>query len=67
MKPENAVTYGAFIQTIIMFIIIAFSILIVMRGYMKMKRKEEEKPAPTPPEPTKEEKLLTEIRDLLKK
>lgn len=66
LKPENALTYGNFINAIIMFIIIAFSIFIVMRGYVKMQKKEEAAPAP-PPEPSAEQKLLTEIRDLLKR
>jgi large conductance mechanosensitive channel len=61
--------YGMFIQNVIDFLIIAFSIFLVVRAMIKMKRKKEEEPAPAPapPEPTKEEKLLTEIRDLLKK
>ncbi len=58
--------WGAFINTIITFIIVAFAIFMVVKGYNKMKKKEEEKPA-TPPAPSKEEELLTEIRDLLKK
>lgn len=64
---EVAVNYGLFIQNIVDFIIIAFSIFVALRFAMKLKKKEEE-PAPAPaPEPTKEEVLLTEIRDLLKK
>lgn len=66
IKPENALTYGNFINAVIMFIIISFSIFIVMRGYVRMQKKEEAAPAP-PPEPSPEEKLLTEIRDLLKR
>jgi len=61
--------YGMFIQNIIDFLIIAFAIFMVVRAIMKMhqlKAKEPE-PEPAPPEPTNEEKLLTEIRDLLKK
>lgn len=61
---EVAVNYGLFIQNIVDFIIIAFSIFVALRLAMKLKKKEEEAPA-TPPEPTKEEVLLTEIRDLL--
>lgn len=68
--------YGTFLQTIIDFIIIAFSVFVAIRVITKsaeraaalMKKKEEEKeeePAPAP-EPSAEEKLLTEIRDLLK-
>lgn len=66
VKPENALTYGSFINAVIMFLIIAFSIFIVMRGFIKLQKKKEEAPA-APPEPSNQEKLLTEIRDLLKK
>jgi large conductance mechanosensitive channel len=58
--------YGMFIQTFIDFLIIAFAIFMMIKAMNKMKKKEEAAPA-APPEPTKEEKLLTEIRDLLKK
>lgn len=58
--------YGAFIQTLINFIIIAFSIFMVVRAMNNMKKKEEAAPA-APPAPSKEEVLLTEIRDALKK
>ena len=61
-----AISYGAFLNTVIDFTIIAFAIFMVVRVMNRMKKKEEEKPAP-PPEPTKEEVLLTEIRDALKK
>jgi large conductance mechanosensitive channel len=68
--PEVAISYGMFINTIITFLIVAFCIFLVIKGYNKMKetleKKEEEAPA-APPEPTKEEILLAEIRDLLKK
>ncbi|NCC74123.1 MAG: large-conductance mechanosensitive channel protein MscL [Sphingobacteriia bacterium] len=58
--------YGTFIQVIIDFLIIAFSIFLVIKAINASKKKE--KPAaPPPPAPTKEEQLLTEIRDLLKK
>lgn len=60
------IKYGVFINTILEFIIIAFSIFLVIKGMNSMKKKEEEKPA-APPAPSKEETLLTEIRDLLKK
>lgn len=62
---EVAINYGMFIQNIVDFLIIAFSIFVALRVIMKFKRKEAEAPAP-PAEPTKEEVLLTEIRDLLK-
>lgn len=66
---EVAVRYGSFIQTVIDFIIIAFAIFMVIKAMNKAKKKEEEAPAApaAPPEPTKEELLLTEIRDELKK
>lgn len=60
------VSYGAFFNTIIEFIIIAFAIFLVVKGINSMKKKEEEAPA-APPAPSKEEVLLGEIRDLLKK
>lgn len=65
---EAQVKYGAFIQTIIDFIIIAFTIFIVVKLFERLKRKEEEAPAEsTPPAPSQEVVLLSEIRDLLKK
>jgi len=64
--PEVAINYGVFINTAIDFVIVAFVIFLVIKGINAMKRKEEEAPT-TPPEPTKEEVLLTEIRDLLAK
>ena len=57
--------YGVFIQTIVDFIIIAFAIFMVVKAMNSMKKKEEEKPA-APPAPSKEEVLLTEIRDALR-
>jgi large conductance mechanosensitive channel len=57
--------YGAFIQTVLDFLIVAFAIFMVVKGINRMKKKEEAKPTP-PPAPTKEETLLGEIRDLLK-
>ncbi|MFC2176111.1 large-conductance mechanosensitive channel protein MscL [Bacteroidota bacterium] len=65
--PEVAVMYGTFINTILTFIIVAFCIFLVVKAYNEMKRKEEAAPAPAPPAPSKEEVLLGEIRDLLKK
>ena len=57
------ITYGNFIQAIINFLLIAFVIFLIVRSLNRMK-----KPAPpaAPPAPTKEEVLLTEIRDLLR-
>ena len=64
---EVAIHYGTFIMNIVDFFIIAFSIFVAIRLAMKLKKKEAEpEPAPADPEPTKEEVLLTEIRDLLK-
>ena len=73
LNPEGAVEtakvaigYGTFINTIITFIIVAFAIFMVVKSYNNMKKKEEAAPA-APPAPSKEEVLLGEIRDLLKK
>ncbi|MDE6145118.1 MAG: large-conductance mechanosensitive channel protein MscL [Muribaculaceae bacterium] len=68
VKEAVTLNYGMFIQNVVDFLIIAFSIFVALRVMMKFKKKEEavaEAPAPAP-EPTKEEVLLTEIRDLLK-
>lgn len=63
---EEALLYGNFIQAVVNFLIIALVLFLFVRYYAKLQReKEEDKPAP-PPEPSTEEKLLTEIRDLLK-
>ena len=58
--------YGQFIQNIIDFVIIAFCVFLMIKGINRFKKKEEEAPAPAPAEPSKEEQLLTEIRDLVK-
>jgi large conductance mechanosensitive channel len=58
--------YGSFIQTVLDFVIIAFAIFMVIKAMNSLKKKEEAAPA-APPEPSTEEKLLTEIRDLLRK
>jgi large conductance mechanosensitive channel len=60
------IKYGAFINTIVEFIIIAFAIFMVIKAMNSLKKKEVAAPA-APPAPSKEELLLTEIRDLLKK
>lgn len=60
-----AIRYGTFLETIIDFIIIAFAIFSVIKAMTVFKKKEEAAPA-APPAPTKEEILLTEIRDILK-
>ncbi len=72
--PEVLWKYGAFVQQVVDFLIIAISVFVMIKLINKlstMRKKEEEaaaaEPAPAPePEPTKEEVLLTEIRDLLK-
>ena len=59
--------YGNFIQNTVDFIIIAFCIFMIVRIITRLTAKKEEPAAPAPaPEPSAEEKLLTEIRDLLK-
>ena len=60
--------YGQFIQNVVDFLIVALCIFFMVKGIAALNRKKEEEPAPAPaPEPSAEEKLLTEIRDLLKK
>ena len=68
VNPEVAITFGNTIAVILDFIIIAFAVFCMVKGINKMHKKKEEAPAapPAPPEPSAEEKLLTEIRDLLK-
>ena len=63
---QAAIKYGMFIQEIVNFLIIALCIFMVIKLINKAKKKKDEEPAPAP-EPTKEEVLLTEIRDALKK
>lgn len=64
---EVAINYGMFIQNIVDFLIISLSIFIALRYAVKLKKKEAE-PEPEPaPEPSAEEKLLTQIRDILEK
>ena len=63
---QAAIRYGAFIQEIVNFLIIALCIFMVIKVINKLQKKKEEAPAPAP-EPTKEEVLLTEIRDTLNK
>lgn len=68
ISPEVVLTYGVFIQSVVDFLIIAFSIFVAIRFMSKLKKAEEAPaPAPEPPAPSKEELLLTEIRDLLAK
>ena len=71
-EVQNYLTYGNFISAVINFLILAIVVFLIVKGLNKLseigKKKEEEAPAeePAPPEPTAEEKLLAEIRDLLK-
>lgn len=72
ITPEVAITWGAFIQTIVDFLIIAFCIFVAIKFISNLRRDKAaeaaaEAEAAPEPEPTKEEVLLTEIRDLLKK
>jgi large conductance mechanosensitive channel len=61
------VNWGIFVNSLITFLIVAFALFMVIKGFNKMKREEEEAPEPeAPPEPTAEETLLTEIRDILR-
>jgi len=57
---------GNFIQTIVDFVIVAFSIFLLIKGVINFSRKKEDAPAAVPA-PTRDQELLTEIRDLLKK
>ena len=70
ITPAVTWNYGAFIQQVVDFAILAFCVFMMVKVMNRlMKKKEEEAPAPAPapePEPSAEEKLLTEIRDLLK-
>jgi large conductance mechanosensitive channel len=63
-----ALGYGLFINAAIAFLIVAFVLFMIIKAMNKLKRKEEAAPAPppAPPAPSAEEKLLTEIRDLLR-
>lgn len=65
VKEAVMLNYGMFIQNIVDFLIIAFSIFMALKVIVKFKKQEAETPA-APPAPSKEEELLTEIRDLLK-
>jgi large conductance mechanosensitive channel len=59
------ISYGKFIQTVVDFTIVAFAIFMLIKAINTMKRKQEEAPA-APPAPSKEEVILSEIRDILK-
>jgi len=59
------IKYGVFINTVLDFTIVAFAIFLVIKGLNKLKRQQAAQP-PAPPAPSAQEKLLTEIRDVLK-
>ena len=63
--PAVVIGYGKFLQTVLDFLIIAFAIFALIKAMNSLKKKEETKPS-DPPAPSKEEILLTEIRDILK-
>ena len=63
--PAATINYGNFLQTCLDFFIVAFCIFMLIKLVNKFAKKKEEEPKPEP-KPTAEEKLLTEIRDLLK-
>jgi large conductance mechanosensitive channel len=65
--PENAIMYGAWIDTIVNLVIVGFVLFMIVKAYNKTKKKQEEAAPAAPPTPSKEEVLLGEIRDLLKK
>jgi large conductance mechanosensitive channel len=66
VSPAVSLNVGKFINALIKFIIVAFAMFLVVKGMNSLKKKEEAAPA-APPEPSAQEKLLAEIRDLLKK
>jgi large conductance mechanosensitive channel len=65
VKPAVSLNYGNFIQEVVNFLIIALSIFLVIRAFMKLRKKKEEEPAAPAPRPD-DVVLLEEIRDLLK-
>jgi large conductance mechanosensitive channel len=60
------IKYGIFINTVLDFVIVAFAIFLLIRSLNKLKRKQEAAPPPPPAAPSVEQKLLTEIRDILR-
>jgi large conductance mechanosensitive channel len=65
-KPAVALNYGSFLSTAIQFIIVAFALFLIVKAMNSMRRKSEAAPV-EPPAPPRQEVLLEEIRDLLKK
>jgi large conductance mechanosensitive channel len=75
LKPDDAATpavetvaiqYGAFINTVIQFLIVAFVVFLLVKAINQLRRQEAAKPDPAPAAPTPTEALLTEIRDALR-
>lgn len=72
IKPEVTMNWGTWVQTVVDFLIVAFCIFVMIKFINNLRKKAERQkeaeaePAPAAPEPTKEEQLLAEIRDLLK-
>ncbi|MFA4872611.1 MAG: large-conductance mechanosensitive channel protein MscL [Patescibacteria group bacterium] len=66
-KAAGAVTlnYGLFFNAIVSFLIVSFAVFLLVKGMNKLRKKEEAAPS-EPPKPTKDQELLTEIRDILK-
>ena len=66
IEEPNILAIGLFLNNLISFILIAFTVFLFVKALNKFRRKQEENEPEAPPEPTNEEKLLAEIRDLLK-
>jgi large conductance mechanosensitive channel len=66
-KPAVTLNYGNFLQVVFDFIIVAFAVFMVIKAMNAAKKKQDAAVPAAPPSPTKEEILLTEIRDLLKR
>ena len=66
VTPAVTMNVGLFLNTVIDFTIVAFAIFLLIKGVNNLAKKKAEEPAPAPPAPSKEELLLTEIRDILK-
>lgn len=66
VEPEVVLNYGNFIQNVVDFLIIALVIFLMIRAMNNLFKKKEEHAPATPPAPTKDQELLSEIRDLLK-
>lgn len=64
--PATTLKYGLFLNALVSFVIVAFAIFMIIKGMNSLKKKEEAAPS-APPAPSKEEVLLAEIRDILKK